>query len=321
MQPGLGATVLLSRVFATNNVSAGVRVRGGQPGVFASLTQSRFEGNGIGVFAGPGSRLSLYDSVAANNGSGIVAEVDANGGLAEVNLEVVSVSNNDIGVRASAEAGSAVVRMSNVLATNNSTSSTARSGKGAILSFGNNRLDVESTIALSSETPSQEVVAGGNVTYPVQAVVHGLLTNPVTFTCTGLPAGASCTFDPTSLPLETGTATIDVEVTTTGPKTAMNESRGGSSFPLVPFSTAAVFALPIFAAFGARRRLRGPLLGLSLLCFSATAACSSSEDIATSQDDADASLDPGSDDAGGTDAGGTPTRAPARPRQGPIRSS
>ena len=79
--------------------------------------------------------------------------------------------------------------------------------------------------AVSSPTPTQTVAAGHPAAFAIStATVGGTLTNPVTFTVTGLPTGAAAKFNPTSV--TPGTSTM-MTVTTT--------ARNGSSLPQNPF--------------------------------------------------------------------------------------
>jgi hypothetical protein len=79
--------------------------------------------------------------------------------------------------------------------------------------------------AVSSSTPTETVAAGQPAAFAIStATVGGTLTNPVTFTVTGLPTGAAAKFNPTSV--TPGTSTM-MTVTTT--------ARNGSSLPQNPF--------------------------------------------------------------------------------------
>jgi hypothetical protein len=79
--------------------------------------------------------------------------------------------------------------------------------------------------AVSSPTPTQTVAAGHPAAFAIStATVGGTLTNPVTFTVTGLPPGAAAKFNPTSV---IPGASTTMTVTTT--------ARNGSSLPQNPF--------------------------------------------------------------------------------------
>jgi hypothetical protein len=303
VQHGTGASLLLSDVVSVDNKSTGLRAQSAAGSLLGSFAHTHFDRNGFGVLAGPGARLSLYESVASGNTTGIAASLDASGGTADVNLEHVDVSSNGVGIHASALAGTALVRMSKVLATDNETSTSVENG-GSILSFGNNRLDVLATIALSSTTPSQSGAAGTAVTYPVNAKVTGILADPIAFACTGLPPGIACQIDPVNLPGGTANGLVDVLVTSTGPKSALNLSTPSSSFPT---SMAALLVLPLLGGFGRRRgrfRLGGPLMCLALVSLTGVSACGSG-DSASPGGPTDA-IDAGPND--NTDSGSLPSR-------------
>ncbi|MDB4964911.1 MAG: hypothetical protein JWN44_600 [Myxococcales bacterium] len=282
--PPAGGQLMLTGVDVKGNGGAGVLVGSSGGTATATMAGSRSEGNDVGVRAVAGARVALYDCDASRNvTAGISAEVGAGGGVSEINLEEVAVTQNDVGVRATAAAGTAVVRMSKVLATANGTSPIASSGGGAILSFGNNRLDLVPALALSSTAPSQQVTAGDTASYSVAVAVTGLTSAPIAFACSGLPPGASCRFTPATLPAGTRTGSVTVEVTTTAMSTSGGFlSRSSSPAPpLAPMVPLLAMALGLAGLATAKRRsLRRPLgalVGLMLLGGLVTvAACGSS---------------------------------------------
>jgi len=214
--PAMGGQLVLDEVVLKDNSDAGVVVGAANGAALATITKSRSEGNGVGIRAVAGGKVGVYDSdVSRNAAEGVLALVDAGGGNAEVNLESVMASGNATGVRAAAAAGSAVVRLSNVMSTSNATAPFAESGGGQVLSFGNNRLDVVPAIALSSTAPSQTVTAGMDATYPIDVGVTGLTAADLAFACSGLPAGASCSFAPMTLPAGTVSGQVVLTVSTT----------------------------------------------------------------------------------------------------------
>ncbi|AKU97151.1 hypothetical protein AKJ09_03815 [Labilithrix luteola] len=328
-----GSLVVLDST-AIGNVGAGLRAESSNGGLLGSIARSQFDGNGFGIFAAGGARLSVYESTASQNGTGITAATEMAGALADVNLEGVTIASNDVGIAASSTAGNAVVRMSKVVGMSNTTDTTTTAGNAEIFSFGNNRFDeiasiTAATIALSTDTPSNTVAVGESATYPVVATMRGILVSPVAFACSGLPAGFTCQFDPETLPGESPTGTVNVTVVPTvasktglllGPGHGLGNTRGsGDSHPTWPFPTFA-FAVPALALFGARRKLRVPLACLALVSFTATTACGSSSDDANTNDDTTSLPDgaagdndgsaPGRDGSapdGGTDAGGPQT--------------
>ena len=323
--PMLGGQLLLTEVVTKDNNDAGLVA--GASGGTASVTMSgcQSEGNAVGVRATAGAKIDVYDTDASHNATaGVSAELDANGGAAEINLESVNASENGIGVRASAMAGSAVVRMSKVLGTANVMAPVTWAGNGSVLSFGNNRLDVVPLLALSSTAPSQSVTAGADATYPLALAVTGLLSAPVTFDCTNLPAGASCSFSPSTLPIGTTTGTITLTISTTS-----STGTGGIVWPRAP-KLPPLFVL-LFAvaslAIAKRPKLRRPLgtaaaLAAVIVCVTTIAACGSSTtttaDLSTTGGDDLSTNDLGpTNDLGANDLGApadlTPPLTPTPP--------
>ncbi len=283
-EPVAGGQLFVERLFVDANGGPGVIVgtTGASPAL-GTVTESSAEGNLVGFSAAAGGRLTIYDSVASGNTTGVLASTSA-GGTAEVNLESVAVTENGVGVRSSAPAGSALVRMSKVLGTDNSGGPFAVSGNGTITSFGNNRLDVVQSLALSSSASMQTVSSGATATFPVQATVTGLLANPIAFACTGLPVGAACQLSPGVLP---GGATTGGPVTvmvTTAPVPPMIGQ-------LVPRRTHGPFAafvlVPLLAWLGLGRQRRRHAFALLLSMTLMIASCGdsgSSIDLGSSPD-------------------------------------
>lgn len=305
---------------AVGNVGAGLRAEASNGGLLGTIARSQFESNGFGIFATGSTRLSVYESTASLNGTGITASTEMAGALADVNLEGVIVASNDVGIAASSTAGNAVIRMSKVVGMANATNTTTTAGNAQIFSFGNNRFDdvatiSPATIALTTDTPSKTVAVGDSATYPVVATVSGILTSPIAFACSGLPAGFTCQFDPETLPGETSAGTVNVTVVPTTPsKTGLllgPGSTSGHSHPAWPLSFA--FAIPAIALFGARRKLRAPLACLAFVSLAATTACGSSSDDTDKNDDTTALPD------GATD-GSTPGKDGAAPDGGDAAS-
>lgn len=79
-------------------------------------------------------------------------------------------------------------------------------------------------------------------------VATGFVSNTITFTCSGLPAGAACDFGPLST--SSGSRTASLEITTLSPyRSALTEHAWHSSPPV-----AFAFLFPLFFAFGGLRR-------------------------------------------------------------------
>lgn len=79
--------------------------------------------------------------------------------------------------------------------------------------------------AVATSSPSTSVNAGGSVTETVTITDEGGLNGTTTFSCSGLPQGATCVFNPQTV---TGSGSTTLTVTTTGATTAMWAKAGGT---------------------------------------------------------------------------------------------
>lgn len=113
-------------------------------------------------------------------------------------------------------------------------------------------------------TPSSlSVKAGGSGTATVTVTPQGGFNSEVTFSCSGLPAGAACSFSPASV-TPSGNTSSPMQLTVTTAATSAALDRGSS--PLFPGGAA--LACVMFFCFGLRKR-RG-LLTVLLLAASLT---------------------------------------------------
>ena len=301
------STVFLTEVHSVHNSGAGLGIGAVSGDVLVTLVRSHFDDNGVGILANAGAKVSVYDATASRNVTGVWAALGALGGTAEVNLEGLLASGNGTAVQATADSGNAVVRMSKVMATGSVTAPTATTGVGKILSFGNNRLDVLSSIALSSSAPAQTTPVGESATYPLDLAVSGILANPIALTCTGLPAGTHCDFAPLELPADTRAAAVTVTVTTTGPQSTRNDGETGGVDTKLAF-----LGLPLLFAFRLRKRAGGLWLSLVFFAITGGVACGSDSESTPPTE-----LDP---DGGERDAGPGPGPRPdggSQPDGGP----
>jgi uncharacterized protein (TIGR03118 family) len=127
------------------------------------------------------------------------------------------------------------------------------------------------TFALSASTGALTVTSNGSVTAAVSLAPSNGFTGTVQFACSGLPAGAACTFSPSTLSV-TGTAsaqtTMTIATSATYPPTgymvrlAVPDRRGGAGIAAATITPLA--ALLLFGAFRQRRRFLS-LLHLMLL--------------------------------------------------------
>jgi trimeric autotransporter adhesin len=101
----------------------------------------------------------------------------------------------------------------------------------------------QGNFTVSSPTSPQTVTAGGAAQYNIVVAVSpsgDVFSNPVTLSASGLPAGATASFNPASVTPGTSSANSTMTVQTAA--TALTGSRGPHSpWPLVPSSLALVF--------------------------------------------------------------------------------
>jgi hypothetical protein len=127
-------------------------------------------------------------------------------------------------------------------------------------------------LRLSDPGNSHVVAAGKSITFPINFNLYGSIPNAaVQFSCSGLPQGATCSFNPSSAPLAvTGITNLTLSTTGTSNASLKNLWWKTKTFPTI--TTLAALCL-----FGLRRRRIQ--IGLFLLLFSALLlglnACSS----------------------------------------------
>ena len=92
-----------------------------------------------------------------------------------------------------------------------------------------------SDFALSSNPTTSTVSAGGSATFTVTLTPQGSFTNPISLSCSGLPALAGCAFNPSTVTPNANTTSSTLTITT-GARTAFlaPPSLGWRSIPLYP---------------------------------------------------------------------------------------
>ncbi|MGI8770166.1 MAG: TIGR03118 family protein [Acidobacteriaceae bacterium] len=115
---------------------------------------------------------------------------------------------------------------------------------------------VQGDFTIAPSAPTLSVTAGQSGTVTLDLSAMNSFTGSVTMACSGLPAGSSCTFAPSSVDLTTPTATTTMTVATaargTGP--GQNPYVAGNLMKLGLPIWAAFFPLAFGAAFFRRRR-------------------------------------------------------------------
>ena len=147
------------------------------------------------------------------------------------------------------------------------------------LDSGNVTVMVSSTAAdftfVTSGTSTQTVNAGssGNFTFAL-APTSGEYPGPVTFAVTGLPAGATATFTPTSVAYGGGAQTVTMAVAVPAATASLRHGLGSHKAPLM----LALLLPPIFGSLR-KRKLWTALLAGTLLAMMVLAGCGDSKKI------------------------------------------
>jgi hypothetical protein len=92
------------------------------------------------------------------------------------------------------------------------------------------------TLTVSNSSGAQSVKAGQSATYSLVVTPVGATAFPsaVSFTCTGLPAGAACS-SPTIATGASGVQTVSLAISTSGPNGALIRPSAGNRKPSAPF--------------------------------------------------------------------------------------
>ena len=130
--PGIGSNHLFVKDTTIKNCGSGVQTTTTR----ATFDNCRIEGNGTGLLAGTGSKVTIRRSVAAANGQALTA----GGSGTELNIDDCTVSNNGDGIRS--DSVGSIVRVANTTVTGNNV---------GLLSFGG---------ALLSRAPATNTVEG-----------------------------------------------------------------------------------------------------------------------------------------------------------------
>ena len=276
--PAAGGQLYASNVEVSDNTGAGIALSSGSVATpsTAALTRLRLSRNDVGLLVRDNALASMYDSAAGGNASAGVSAAPSGAAAAQLNLENVVLSGSPLGIKATAPAqGSAIVRLSKVVALDVGASAQA-DANSRLVSFGNNRfLDPAPgpgnfTVAAAPSSP--QVRAGQNAQLTITVAPGTGFTGPVTLGCSGLPAGAACSFNPASVSLSgapAGVALTVSTVTTAGAMLASLTGRTPSEAPNPVWPLAAcLIALTWWAAGTRRRSLREAprLLPWAALC-------------------------------------------------------
>lgn len=153
----------------------------------------------------------------------------------------------------------------------------ANEAHGLLASISNATVSgANATFAFSASAPAATVPAGNSATATLAVAPVNGFSGTVTFSCSGLPAGAACIFTPTSLTVSSSApATTTLTITTMGMKTNM----GSAVWPhlgthLPSLALASLFPLSLLTLLRRRRTTRALRLfgSLALLILGLTTA-------------------------------------------------
>jgi hypothetical protein len=107
---------------------------------------------------------------------------------------------------------------------------------------------------------SANLALGGSVDFTMHVSSDGRLTEPVEFSCSGLPAGTKCSFDPAQISPSTLPAGVRITISNSGSTAAGHRN----------LFWGAICSMGVVMLASWRRRLRAALLGISVLFLAAT---------------------------------------------------
>ena len=107
--------------------------------------------------------------------------------------------------------------------------------------------------------------AGQSGTFTLTVTPQGSFTNPISFSCSGLPALASCTFNPATVTPNTNTVTTTLTVATTAPTGALALPPFGHRSSLL-YAMWLVLPAMLLGTVGLTRPNRRKLLSYALVC-------------------------------------------------------
>lgn len=151
-EPSGSSDLSIDRTLVRESLGGGLAIRPGALGsATATIANSRFENNFVGVRANDRSAVTITGSVASGNTNGGFSAGSTTDPV-EINLEGCVASNNGFGVVANGAA--ATVRTSNSFITHNGTGISAAGG--SVVSFGNNRIAGNTTNGAPTSTIAQQ---------------------------------------------------------------------------------------------------------------------------------------------------------------------
>ena len=142
---------------------------------------------------------------------------------------------------------------------------------------------VQSSFTVGITTPTATVTAGSPATYNMALTGNNGYNGTVTFSCSGLPAHAACSFAPSSIVASGAAQSVAITITTTAATASLTQPALPNSKPAAPSLWASLGGLGIFGLVLAaetkkrNRRNMAIVLGILLLVMSfALVGCGSS---------------------------------------------
>jgi len=133
-----------------------------------------------------------------------------------------------------------------------------------------------SPLGLSVAPQSASIKAGESADFVLQVASNGGLTQPVTFSCSNLPAGAQCNFSPAQLKLSQLPGSAKLTISTSAGSAVLRLPRTVRSLATLAFFESASVLLGAFAGARRSRTKRCSLALLALLLSLALYGCSGS---------------------------------------------
>jgi len=122
------------------------------------------------------------------------------------------------------------------------------------------RVSVPADFTIAASPQSATIKAGQSATFNITINPVGDDTSTVGFSCSGLPAGANCTFSPATLTPGINPVSTTLTLTTTAQSTPAPLAARGPGLFVWPFSVAGFFSLLFFVILRNRRTARRALI-------------------------------------------------------------
>ncbi|MCL4522685.1 MAG: Ig-like domain repeat protein [Acidobacteria bacterium] len=122
------------------------------------------------------------------------------------------------------------------------------------------------SISMAASSNSASVSPGGTANFTLTVNQAGALSSPITFTCTGLPVGGSCAFNPPSVPAGSGATAVAVAINVGGSFAGISRYVPPAEYPASPFFVVAALAMMAVCAVPMWRMSRAQLsrVGMTL---------------------------------------------------------